>query len=676
MKKIVFLILVFTLHFTPYTSHFLYADESSDIEGTDLWETDADIEQAYQNNEIDYNTYEQLLAIYEDKIDINTADIFLLQTLPGISQLHASRIINYRLQHGYYKNINELINPEILDEPTFDRIKIFITAILPEKVRTKGDILFKTKSNIEQDTTEEAQTTELVRFKLAKFGKYLRFGAIVEGDTRYEDYFVDQMGSITGSNFSRAYRLNRSYIGYENGPIVDTAYLGDFRAGFGQRLTFDTSGKSSPNGFYPNDTASSQSTITYYWTSKIKSKYPHATTSVKLKGFGMKIKGGTNNPFDISGFYSKAKKPLRVCIRHPDGEVRQWTLENMYEEELLGGNLNYKLFNRTDIFETSYFGTTFYTSKREKRLGGFINIDGYPPEEAFSGYGCDFKTGIKGFLVVGELSHVINWGDGLFVKTAKKMGALDVIVSYRNYDKEHYNPYANAYSKHSDSSKFPCRDEQGYYSELDYKPIKSMKIKFYIDQFKHSAKTEKDDITGEYYTVWETPTTDRTMYFRYNWNLPRGVKFQLDRKWADKDIYQNDDYSEKMSVKTNAQLKFKPSKRTDFVLKYTYTQDYYDTPSKYTPKDSISTRTGYQLSGNLKLSGELKFSDTDLRKSGKESRSYWLQLEDKLSKNTKFRIRYNNKYAWSSEEYEGEDVFSYTEPGYANSWEARLEYKW
>ena len=671
MKKVIFLFLFTHLLFYSFT-RCLYADEE-EPDDANFWDSDSDIEQAYQNNEIDEDTYERLITIYEDKIDVNSADIIQLQSLPGLSQIEASKIVDYRLKHGYYKNINELISPEIIDETTYDKIKIFITADLPEKIKTKGDILARTKANIEVDTTEYQRTSELFRLRLLKFGKYLRFGAIVEGDSRYEDFFVDQSGNITGSNFVRGYRLNKSYIGYEKGPLISQAYLGNYRAGFGQGLTFNIGGGSSANGFYPDDGTSSLSTVTYYWTSKIKSKYQTATTSPNLIGFGAKI---NNGPFDVSGFYSKVKETARVYILHPDGKARKWTLEDRYEEEILGGNINYKLFDRLDVFDTTYLGSTFYTSKRERLTGGTASIDSYPPEEAFAVYGVDFKTGIRGFFLNGEFSQLLNRGNGLYLKTSRRMGKLDVILSYRDYDIDFYNPHARTYSKHSNPSKFRCRDERGYYSEMNYKISKTMKAKFYVDQFKHTAKTEKDDVTGEYYTVYETPTTDRTFSFRYNWSLPRGIKFQADRKWADKDIYKSGTSGEKMVVTTNTQLKFKPSKKTDLSLKYSYTQDYYDTPSKYTPKDAILTRVGYYVAGNLKLSGEIKFSDTDLRKSGKESRAFWLQVDDKLSKNSKLRIRYNNKYAWSSEEYEGADSSTFTDPGYTNSWVAQLEYKW
>ncbi len=654
---------------------YVYSAEE-DMEDTTLWESDSDIEEAFQDGDIDYDTYSNLLTIYDDKIDINTADIFQLQSLPGLSQLDATRIVNYRLAHKQYKTTLELINPEIIDEATYDKIKIFIVAELPGKVKTKGDILFKTKANteVELDTTEYPRTYELLRFRVLKFGNYLKFGALVEGDARHENYKISG-GDVVGGNIEKAYRLNKSYIGYENGPVITQAYVGNFRAGFGQRLTFDSSGKSSPLGFYPDDSYSSQSQFTSYITDNktMRDKYTLAYTGSYLNGFGARIK---HNKFDFSGFYSKAKYPLKVDFIMPNGSAKSGYLEDRYEETLVGTHLTYKAFDRKGDFDDTYIGSTLYTSKREDLSGVGIDIWRWPPTRSFAVYGTNFVTGYKGFNFVGEVAKVHDWGNAWYMKMVKKMGKIDLTYSHRDYDIDFYNPWANGYSKHSDKTKFRNRDEQGDYVGVVSKLSKTMKLQFSLDQFKHIAKSKYDSTTGLYYTVYETPTVDREIFLKYNWRLPRGVDLQLDRKWKDLDLYENSDSSEKMTVTTNCQIKFKPSKVSDMTLKYQYGEDYFDTPEKYLPKEYMLARASYDITSTLEISGEIKFADSDLRKSGGESRNYWLQVSDTLSRFTKLKLRYSNKYKSSAEEYESVDYYSYSEPGYSNKWELRVDYKW
>jgi len=61
------------------------------------------------------------------KVNINRAEAWLLAALPGIGEVRAQAIIDYRGQHGPFRDINELLKVDGLGEVTFERIKHFIT---------------------------------------------------------------------------------------------------------------------------------------------------------------------------------------------------------------------------------------------------------------------------------------------------------------------------------------------------------------------------------------------------------------------------------------------------------------------------------------------------------------------------------------------------------------------
>jgi len=61
------------------------------------------------------------------KVDLNRAEAWLLETLPGIGEVRAQAIIDYRTHTGPFRNINELIKVEGIGATTYEQIKHLIT---------------------------------------------------------------------------------------------------------------------------------------------------------------------------------------------------------------------------------------------------------------------------------------------------------------------------------------------------------------------------------------------------------------------------------------------------------------------------------------------------------------------------------------------------------------------
>jgi len=61
------------------------------------------------------------------KIDINRAEPWLLEALPGIGEVLAQRIVDYRSENGPFKIIEDLLKVSGIGEATFENIKDFIT---------------------------------------------------------------------------------------------------------------------------------------------------------------------------------------------------------------------------------------------------------------------------------------------------------------------------------------------------------------------------------------------------------------------------------------------------------------------------------------------------------------------------------------------------------------------
>ncbi|MBA7707504.1 hypothetical protein ES703_116378 [subsurface metagenome] len=61
------------------------------------------------------------------KVDINRAEAWLLQALPGIGEVRAQAIIDYRQQNERFHNIQELTKVEGIGATTYEKIKHLIT---------------------------------------------------------------------------------------------------------------------------------------------------------------------------------------------------------------------------------------------------------------------------------------------------------------------------------------------------------------------------------------------------------------------------------------------------------------------------------------------------------------------------------------------------------------------
>jgi competence ComEA-like helix-hairpin-helix protein len=69
------------------------------------------------------------IVFASNKVNINTADVIELDTLPGIGPAKAQAIIDYRNVNGLFSKIEDIMNVSGIGEVTFTNIKDFITVV-------------------------------------------------------------------------------------------------------------------------------------------------------------------------------------------------------------------------------------------------------------------------------------------------------------------------------------------------------------------------------------------------------------------------------------------------------------------------------------------------------------------------------------------------------------------
>lgn len=79
------------------------------------------------HNETNYSGSENEPDKVTEKININTATAEELETLPGIGETLAGRIIEYRTEHGKFNSVSELINVSGIGNGRLEAILNYIT---------------------------------------------------------------------------------------------------------------------------------------------------------------------------------------------------------------------------------------------------------------------------------------------------------------------------------------------------------------------------------------------------------------------------------------------------------------------------------------------------------------------------------------------------------------------
>lgn len=64
-------------------------------------------------------------------VNLNTATVAQLETLPGIGKATAERILEYRQKNGGFKKIEDLMNIRGIGEKNFLRLKPLVTVTAP-----------------------------------------------------------------------------------------------------------------------------------------------------------------------------------------------------------------------------------------------------------------------------------------------------------------------------------------------------------------------------------------------------------------------------------------------------------------------------------------------------------------------------------------------------------------
>jgi competence protein ComEA len=71
-------------------------------------------------------------AAVQPSVNLNTATVAQLETLPGVGPAMAARIIEHRQKNGPFKKVEELMNVKGIGEKNFLKLKPLVTVTPPK----------------------------------------------------------------------------------------------------------------------------------------------------------------------------------------------------------------------------------------------------------------------------------------------------------------------------------------------------------------------------------------------------------------------------------------------------------------------------------------------------------------------------------------------------------------
>lgn len=467
--------------------------------------------------DITQDTYEELLDLLSNGVDLSTADRAELYALPNLTYEDVDRIIQYREQQkGIIKDPADLAAAGAISEEKLLAISAFIIVRAPDdRLKVRGFVQAMTRwapSDGDDFLPPFASRGRFNTLKHLRMGYAATLTRLQIGDPVWDP----NRGALLADARSTKAKLPKIYAMWETDDV--SLIAGTYRVGFGQRLVFDNTSRYTPNGFtYDDQLVFSTDLATECRESggELPSpclgedRYRYVTPDWRWRdgllgaGAGAKHIPAGAGWLQLYGWASSARRslyqyelyvPSEACpdpsddtnpacaapsvFVRPDGNVLAQTtrhsfstLQNVFRENLAGANVAFFADRRSSV------GLTAYVASETDLVDG-IDLDfqewsRLPTGKRFGAAGANFTFG-RGILdVSGEAGFSydespdprgpVEGGGGpaaiLRVTATQKREELEVVARY--YGIDHENPFARPIAQADELDGSRARDEVG-----------------------------------------------------------------------------------------------------------------------------------------------------------------------------------------------------------------------
>jgi hypothetical protein len=423
------------------------------------------------DNSAAYEVIEEQLT---NPVNLNTAEIPELLSIPYLDLNTANKILEHRQKFGPFFSANELYSIKEISPETISKILPFLVVIYHEKEIEKeqdffGSVDGSSDLKIRSRAAKDLQTRKAYKenkFNGSDYKYYNRF--IGEYQQKYQFGFLTEKDPGENSfNEFTSFFLSAKDLG-----VVKNLIVGDYTIESGQGITL-WSGYGFSKG--------SEAVYPLKKYGKNIAAYKSTDENRFFRGAAGEIMFGD---FSFTAFYSNNKldanidstnlsissTPLTGLHRTDNEQLKRKTVE----EAVIGGKADYSFkFKRPEIYFN--LGALYFNSKFSHPFlwSNIYDING----NRFNYSSIYYDFYYQPVNLFGELSYngisaaSIN---GLIISITKD---FSFITSIRSYPRNYYTLHGSALAEASE------RNEVGFYNGIRWK-TKIGSINFYYDQFK------------------------------------------------------------------------------------------------------------------------------------------------------------------------------------------------
>jgi hypothetical protein len=204
-----------------------------------------DLDELAARGVIDDDARDALAELLARGVDLERADRDELYSLPNLTYVEVDAILAYRAAHGGVGDPRALVAAGAISRAELDAIAAFLVGHGPG---ARGVLAVQARAA--QDDRAPPATMARARVELGPHTA-LGVGAILTRLRLGAAAWDPARGAIVADAPALGVVVPKLYARWQDDRAI--AIAGSFRAGFGERLTFDDSLAVSPNGVYPDD---------------------------------------------------------------------------------------------------------------------------------------------------------------------------------------------------------------------------------------------------------------------------------------------------------------------------------------------------------------------------------------------------------------------------------------